>query len=64
MAVFEVNVWIVSKGKDEEHEKLMERIIQYERANPDKFKEQESLILQRLVWRTKSSWWSCLLLGI
>ena len=42
MAIFEVSVWIVSKGRDKEHEKLMKRFIQYEKANSDKFKEQKS----------------------
>ncbi|MCW4019813.1 MAG: hypothetical protein NWF14_01075 [Candidatus Bathyarchaeota archaeon] len=42
MAVFEVNVWIVSEGKNDEHESLMRRIVEYERADPKKFKEHKS----------------------
>lgn len=42
MAVFEVNIWTVSKSKVRQHEELMKRISQYEKANSEKFREQKS----------------------
>lgn len=42
VAVFEVNIWIVQEGKDDKHETLMRRIVEYEKTNPEKFKEQKS----------------------
>lgn len=42
MAIFEVNIWTVSKGRIRQHEEVMKRISQYEKANPEKFKEQKS----------------------
>jgi len=42
MAVYEVYSWIVSKGKEEKNEKIMEEFAEFIKRNPDLFKELKS----------------------
>lgn len=64
MAVFEVNIWMISKGKFREHEELMRRMIGYEKANPEKFREQKSFRYFSPWGGAESSRWPCCYVGI
>jgi len=48
MGVFLVESWLVKEGKEKEHEKACERILDYIKENREKFKELKSAKIFRV----------------